>query len=230
LGRLGVRPKPQVLIDGLLRLSSRNRLSVAKLRKHPHGIVLADFVKTGVLRKKLRTRDRRVHLAPAEIVQEIERLRTDTSDPAFPMRLIGLRELRSHNSWMHNAPKLMTGNRAQVLRIHPDDAADAGLADGDLAEVASKSGAVEVGVRVTDEVMRGVVALPHGWGHKGGWTLANAAGGVNSNLLSSSEPEDLEPLAGMAFLNGIPVRVAPVATDSRASAAGERSIPLPTAR
>jgi formate dehydrogenase len=110
---------------------------------------------------------------------------------------------------MHNAPKLMSGNRSHALRIHPDDAC--GLADGDEVEIASKSGAVTVGVRVTDEVMPGVVALPHGWGHNGGWSLANAAGGVNSNLLSSSEPEDLEPLAGMAHLNGIPVRVTPVA-------------------
>jgi hypothetical protein len=56
----------------------------------------------------------------------------------------------------------------------------------------------------------GTVALPHGWGHRGGWSLANAAGGVNVNLLASSEPEDLEPLAGMAFLNGIPVSLEPV--------------------
>jgi formate dehydrogenase len=57
----------------------------------------------------------------------------------------------------------------------------------------------------------GVVALPHGWGHKGGWNVANEAGGVNVNLLASSDPDDLEPLAGMAFLNGIPVRLEPVA-------------------
>jgi anaerobic selenocysteine-containing dehydrogenase len=79
-----------------------------------------------------------------------------------------------------------------------------------------------VRARITDEVMPGVVALPHGWGHNGGWSLANAAGGANVNVLASSAPEDLEPLAGMAFLNGIPVRVTPCA------GAG-RSTPLPTA-
>ncbi len=205
LGRLGIRPRPQQLIDLLLRATTRNRLSVAKLRRHPHGIVLADHVRTGVLRRKLR--GRRVRLDPPEIGREIERLDT-RADPDFPLRLIGLRELRSHNTWMHNSPKLMT-RREHALRIHPDDAG--GLTDGDEVEIASKSGAVTVGVRVTDEVMPGVVALPHGWGHSGGWSLANAAGGVNSNVLASSEPEDLEPLAGMAFLNGIPVRVTPVA-------------------
>jgi hypothetical protein len=68
----------------------------------------------------------------------------------------------------------------------------------------------------------GTVALPHGWGHRGGWRLANEHAGVNVNLLSSSDPDDLERLAGMAHLNGIPVRVAPVAkatTSATASAA-----------
>ena len=62
---------------------------------------------------------------------------------------------------------------------------------------------------------RGTIAIPHGWGHNGGWQTANAAGGANVNLLASSEPEDLERLAGMAFLNGIPVRLEPVAHRQR---------------
>ena len=77
--------------------------------------------------------------------------------------------------------------------------------------LASKSGSVVVPVTVTDEMTPGTVALPHGWGHSGGWKVANDAGGVNVNLLASSDPDDLEPLAGMAFLNGIPVRLEPVA-------------------
>ena len=97
------------------------------------------------------------------------------------------------------------------MRVHPDDAAACGLEDGGLARIESKSGAVEVAVMVTDEMTPGTVALPHGWGHRGGWRAANALGGANSNLLSSAAPEDLEPLAGMAFLNGIGVRLAPVA-------------------
>jgi formate dehydrogenase len=67
---------------------------------------------------------------------------------------------------------------------------------------------------LTDEMTPGVVALPHGWGHRGGWQLANDAGGVNSNVLASAAPESLERLAGMAHLNGIAVEV-------EATAAGE---------
>ena len=94
-----------------------------------------------------------------------------------------------------------------------------------MAVLASKSGELRVPVRVTDEVMPGVVALPHGWGHRGGWQVANAAGGVNVNQLMSSAPEDLEPLAGMAFLNGVPVRVEPVASQhGDAGAAAEPAL------
>ena len=82
-----------------------------------------------------------------------------------------------------------------------------GLTEDDVAVVTSASGALEVGVLITDEMTPGTVALPHGWGHRGGWRLANEAGGVNVNLLAPSDPESLERLAGMAHLNGIPVRV-----------------------
>jgi formate dehydrogenase len=141
-------------------------------------------------------------------VAELERLTSaNGDDPAYPLRLIGMRELRSHNSWMHNSPLLMRGGRDHALRIHPADAAEHELEDGGEAMLESKSGSVVVKVKLTDEMSRGTVALPHGWGHRGGWRVANRHAGVNVNLLASGDPDDLEPLAGMAFLNGIPVRV-----------------------
>ena len=106
--------------------------------------------------------------------------------------------------------------------MHPDDAEAHGLAEGDQAQLASKSGSVTVPVKVTDEMTPGTVALPHGWGHRGGWRVANDAGGVNVNLLASSDPDDLEPLAGMAFLNGIPVRLEPVVVSERDAGADAR--------
>ena len=119
--RLGVRPSPRALVDLLLRTGPngdlfglrRSGLSFAKLRdEHPHGLVLEDYVRTGVLRKKVRHGDRRVPLRPPEIAAEIERLAAvNGDDPSYPLRLIGMRELRSHNSWMHNAPLLMGGGR-----------------------------------------------------------------------------------------------------------------------
>lgn len=217
-GRLGVRFKPSTLIDLLLRTGPRGDLfglrrggiSLARLRRHPHGIVLADRQPVGVLRKKVFHRGGRVRLDPPEIAQEIAAIATpNDNDPELPLRLIGLRELRSHNSWMHNAPKLMSGGREQALRVHPDDAAAADVLDGELCRITSAHGHIELPARVTDEMVRGTIAVPHGWGHRGGWRRAAAAGGANVNLLASSSPDDLERLAGMALLNGIPVRLEP---------------------
>ena len=218
LGRVGLRPTAQQLLSLVIRTGPggdwyglrRGGLNMDRLRAHPHGMVLAEEIPTGDLKKKVRHRGGRIPLTPPAIVAEIARLKErNGADPAFPMRLIGMRELRSHNSWMHNAPMLMRGNRRHALRIHPDDAVAAGLADGAPARVESKSGAVEVPVVVTDEMTPGTVALPHGWGHRGGWRLANEHAGVNVNVLASSDPDDLERLAGMSVLNGIPVRVEP---------------------
>ena len=141
-------------------------------------------------------------------------------DPDFPLRLIGLRELRSHNSWMHNAPLLMRGERRHAARINPADAESAGVADGEAVRISSPHGSIEIEAMVTDEVKIGTIAVPHGWGHTGGWTIAAAAGGANVNRLASSDPADLERLAGMAHLNGIPIRLEPVerAEDARDAA------------
>ena len=122
--------------------------------------------------------------------------------------MIGLREMRSQNSWMHNSPTLMKGrNRRHAARIHPGDAAAAGVADGDTVRLTSAAGVIETVALLTDEVRRGTIACPHGWGHAAGWTVANAAGGANTNELASARVEDVEFLAGMARLNGIPVRL-----------------------
>jgi formate dehydrogenase len=221
LGRLGIRIRPQRLLDLLLRTGPegdlfglrRRGLRLSKLREQPHGIKLADHIATGVLRRKLRHRDHRVHLMPDAIAEELRRMGEEApADPDFPLRLIGLRELRSHNSWMHNSPLLMRGGRTHAARVNPADARRHGLEDGDRVCISSKSGSIELAVKVTDEMAPGTVAVPHGWGHRGGWRLANGAGGVNVNTLSSGDPADLERLAGMAFLNGIPIRLEPVTT------------------
>ena len=219
LGRAGVRISPRRLVDLILRTGPkgdlfglrRGGLSVKKLAENPHGIVLAEHLAEDVLRKQIRHKDKRVRLQAPEITAEVDRLlAANGHDPNFPLRLIGLRELRSHNSWMHNAPLLMRGGRTHAARVHPDDAEALGLEDGSRCRISSAHGAIETEVAVTDEIKAGTVAVPHGWGHRGGWQVANAAGGANVNALSSSDPEDLERLAGMAFLNGIPVRVEPV--------------------
>jgi formate dehydrogenase len=125
--------------------------------------------------------------------------------------MIGLRELRSHNSWMHNSPTLMKGaTRIHRARINPHDAATVGVLDGRPVRIRSPYGQIETIALLTDEVGPGTIAVPHGWGHEGGgWQQANKAGGANSNQLASTELVDVERLAGMAHLNGIPVAIEP---------------------
>jgi anaerobic selenocysteine-containing dehydrogenase len=232
-----VRITPRRLIDAVLRLGPagdrfglrRSGLSLAKVARSPHGVVLDDHIATDVLKDRLRHPDKRVHVGDGVALAEVDRLASaNGASPDFPLRLIGLRELRSHNSWMHNAPLLMRGGRTQALRIHPADADAAGLADGDAAVLCSASGSVEVPVTITDEMTPGTVALPHGWGHRGGgWRLANDAGGVNVNQLAPSDPGSLERLAGMAHLNGIPVRVEAVPATPGSEAAEGAAAPAP---
>ena len=224
---------PRALIDPIVRLSAggdrfglrRRGLTAKKLRdEHPRGKVVADHLEAGVLRKVVLHGDRRVHLDAPEIADEVRRLATRPEAGEFPLSLIGMRELRSENSWMHNAPLLMRGGRVHAARMHPDDAAAAGIADGDTIRITSRSGVIELPVLCTTDLMRGVVSVPHGWGHrkgKAGWQTANEAGGVNVNLLMSTDPADVEPLAGMAHLNGVAVRAERVAGPREAASNGK---------
>jgi anaerobic selenocysteine-containing dehydrogenase len=151
-------------------------------------------------------------LAPEPLVADVARLRESLSHQANgEVVLIGRRQLRSNNSWMHNLPKLVSGPERCTLHVHPDTAAAHGLDDGATASVRSRAGEVEVIVEVTDAIMPGVVSIPHGWGHDtdgAELSVAREHAGVNSNILADEQL--VEPLTGNAVLNGIPVELAPV--------------------
>jgi anaerobic selenocysteine-containing dehydrogenase len=222
LALFGLRLSPRLLVDAVIRLGYggdrfglRRGLSFTKLTTdHPHGTVLAPNLRHGVLRDTVVYRGRRIRLQHNEIAAEVEALAHRRAPDGYPMRLIGMRESRSENSWMHNAPLLMRGDRVQCARMHVDDAAAANIVDGDKVRITSQHGQIELPVIVTKDIVAGVVAVPHGWGHKGtgGWRTANDAGGANVNHLMSSDPADIEKLAGMAHLTGVPVRVEPAAS------------------
>jgi anaerobic selenocysteine-containing dehydrogenase len=216
LGRFGVQVKAKVLVDILLRASSvgdwfglkPRGLSWKKLRRnHPHGVLLKAELPIGDLGKLLKTPDRKIPVASTVLDQELSRLRAHVDDPAYPFRMIGIREVPSHNSWMHNVERLVPDGRSPKTRIHPADAEQVGVGDGELVRIESKAGSITLPASVTLEMNPGTIAVPHGWGHHGGWQRANAAGGACSNLLVSTATEDVEPLAGMSILNGIPVRL-----------------------
>jgi anaerobic selenocysteine-containing dehydrogenase len=236
LALVGKRLEPRLLLDIVVRLAEggdrfglrRGGLTLRRLtEEHSHGTVLRPHLRAGVLRRVSLHRDRRAALDHPAIAEEVADLRaraaTAGDGAEFPLRLIGMRELRSENSWMHNAPLLLRGGRRHRARMHPEDASKLGLAEGDAVRLVSRHGAIELPVTLTEDLKQGVVAVPHGWGHKGtgGWRRANAAahgGGANVNQLMSSAPEDLERLAGMAVLNGVPVRAEAVAAPAPAVA------------
>jgi len=190
----------------------RKGLSIKKLRKLPHGVLLGDRIPTGVLAGRVTHPGGRVRITE-KMAPEVERLRARPKpDPDYPILLFGRRELRSLNSWMHNSPKLMSGNHGPRLWLHPDDAHTIGVDDTSVVRVTSRHGNLEVPVEVRDEVRPGAASLPHGWGHRGGWSTANATPGVNYNLLTAAGGSMLEKISGMAHLNGIPIRIEPVRT------------------
>lgn len=181
-------------------------LTMERLKANPHGIDL------GPLKPRvpeiLRTPSGRIELAPEPIVADVARLREALGRTAGGFLLIGRRHLRSNNSWMHNLPALSGGSNRCTLQIHPDDAADLGLTD--IAVIKGPGGELLAPIEVDDGMRRGVVSLPHGWGHDRGGTgqqLAAGRPGVNVNQLNDGT--HLDPLSGTAVLNGIPVDIAP---------------------
>lgn len=221
---LGRDFSPRWIMDGMIRLGPfgdrflpfMGGFTLAKVASEPHGVRIGPL-RTDMLAKKLRTPDKKVHLWHREIEQEIERLfeaARQPADPSFPFRLIGRRDNRSNNSWLHNIPKLMRGDRCQRLRVHPEDATRLGLRDGGPAIVKSRVGAVDVEVRITDEVMPGVVSLPHGWGHTYPTNRQVAISNPGPNCNDLIDARVIEPLSGMAFLNGFPVAVEAVSAGS----------------
>jgi anaerobic selenocysteine-containing dehydrogenase len=204
---LGLRAGPY----GVRARGLRGSLSLSALRREPHGIDLGPL--KPCLPRRLRTPDRRLQLAPEAFVGDVERLRQAFPEDAAPLAagellLIGRRHLRDNNSWMHNVPMLMSGKPRCTLMMHPEDAQALGLAEGDEAVVVSRVGEVSAPVSVTDEMMRGVVSLPHGYGHRrDGVRLSVATKHAGVSLNDLTDDERVDALCGNAAFSGVPVRV-----------------------
>src|SRR3954454_8490145 len=211
------RRGPERLLDLMLRAGPYD-LTLDDLEAAPHGIDLGPL--TERLPEALRTPDARVNLAPAPLVDDVPRLRAALAERHEGIVLIGRRDLRSNNSWMHNLPLLVRGPQRCTLHVNPADAERLGLSDGDLACVRSRVGEVEVPVEVTADIRAGVVSLPHGWGHDAPGSrlgVASAHAGTNSNVLADEML--IDAASGNAVLNGIPVELAPVRSSSAAAVA-----------
>ncbi len=203
---------PARILDLALRLGPygglrRGGMSLARLRAEPHGVDLGPLEPR--LPKALRTKDGRIDAAPSIFTQALAGMGDPVAAPGS-LGLIGRRNLRDCNSWLHNVPGLMSGRDRCTLLIHPSDAGARGIVGGQAVRVRSRVGEVEVRAELTEDVMPGVVSLPHGFGHAGdgiSLTVATRHAGVSINDLT--DPERVDALTGAAAFSGVPVEVVP---------------------
>lgn len=200
-----MRMSPTFLIGMLLR-SGGSRTTLTELRKHPEGVDLGPL-RAGQLPARLRTREGRIDALPALVAQDVARLGQHALPRDGDLLLIGRRHQRDCNSWMHNTDRLTRGKTRHQLLMHPADLASRGLADGAVVTVRSRVGEVKVEVAATEDVMPGVVSLPHGYGHgRAGARLGVAAGVAGVSINDLTDPERLD-VSGNAALSGVPVTV-----------------------
>ena len=191
-----------------------NGLTLRKLKQAEHGIDLGPL--TSCLPGRLRTADKCIELAPEVIVKDVARvkakfLETPAHDSNGHLLLIGRRQLRGNNSWMHNTERLVKGKPACTIIMHPEDAANRDLITGQNALVRSRVGSIMLPVEVSDEMMRGVVSIPHGWGHdRSGSQLAVAHEHPGASINDLTDNHAIDALCGTAAFNGLPVTVDPV--------------------
>ena len=181
-------------------------LTLAKIKAAPSGIDLGAM--TPRIPEALRTPSGKIELAPPVLLADLARVAADLDAPAPQLVIIGRRQLRSNNSWMHNLPMLAKGAYRCTALVHPSDARRMQLSDGASAEIRNGARRIEVQVEICDTVMPGVVSLPHGWGHNLPGTRMGVAGerpGANLNALLDENLRD--PLSGNAVLSGIAIEM-----------------------
>ena len=203
-------PAPEVIIDFGLKAgpygqASAEQLDLAVLKSNPSGVDLGPL--KPLLPVRLKTPGQQIDLAVPAVLHDLERLLNDTDSDA-PYSLIGRRHVRDCNSWMHNFRRLVKGKDRCTLMVNPVDAEREGWCAGDDVQIASSAGSVRAKVEVSDEIMAGVVSLPHGYGHNRNgtkMTIANDHAGVSCNDVTDARYFDA--LSGNAAINGVPVHV-----------------------
>ena len=206
------RAGPRGLLDRGLRTGpyGRDGLSLAKLENAPHGVDLGAL--ESCLPARLRTKSKRIQLVPGPVVADLARLEQTVVRSDVPqdgaLSLIGRRELRSNNSWMHNSERLVRGDRQCTVLMHPGDVAARHLTDGDRVRITSRVGAIELELESSGAMMPGVVSIPHGWGHgRSGAKLSVAAAHAGASINDLTDDARIDVLTGNAGFSGVPVHI-----------------------
>lgn len=205
------------VLDWMIRLGPhgdgfrpwRRGLRLSDLDAAPKGVDLGPLSPS--LMAWLTARRARLDLAQPQMIAELARLAAEqvVSESGDGLLLIGRRDLRTNNSWLHNAPSSVKGRDRCTLIMHPEDAQERKLASEEPVRIRSRVGEVVARLEVSDEIMRGVVSLPHGWGHgsQPGMQIRVAEANARVSLNDLTDEEQIEPIVGNAILNGVPVEV-----------------------
>jgi anaerobic selenocysteine-containing dehydrogenase len=211
--------RPDTILDLGLRFGpygaklnpASSGLTLRKVRNAVHGIDLGPL--KPCFPGRLRTADKRIALAPEVFVKDVERVKErffagPAADTNGHLLLIGRRQLRSNNSWMHNYPRLLRGKPRCTLLMHPNDAADRDLISGQTVTVRSRVGSITLPLEITDSIMSGVVSIPHGWGHgRSGVQLDVAQQHAGESINDLTDNRAIDALSGAAAFNGAEVTV-----------------------
>jgi anaerobic selenocysteine-containing dehydrogenase len=196
------------MLDFLLRLTGQ--LPFKQLLRYKHGKLRPGHESGSFFDDRVVTDDKRVHLAPPQLLAQAKKLDTDFAaekENATRLKLISKRHVMTHNSWTHNIPEF-AAHGTNHLYMHPLDAKQRGLADGEMVDVRSRTATVRLPMKLLGDLMPGTVALPHGWGHQATHTtVMSQTRGVNVNILAADGPEGIERITGMVHLTGILVDV-----------------------
>jgi anaerobic selenocysteine-containing dehydrogenase len=202
LYKLAMSPKDMIAFG----LNMGGQITMDDLDNNPHGIDLGPLVPN--LHKRIMTLDGKLHIASDIYIQDLERLNKTKDDNVEGLILIGRRHLRSNNSWMHNSLRMVKGRVRCTLLIHPHDAKTYKIKEDDYVTVRSRVGQVTLPAEISEEIMPGVVSIPHGWGHKRKGvklSIAEAHAGVSCNDLTDENL--IDQLTGNAAVNGVPVEI-----------------------
>ena len=197
---------PAFMLDQGLQMGGYN-LTLEEVASNPHGMDLGALQPR--LPDRLFTKDKQINLCPELLVSDLARLEAMLNAPASDsLQLIGRRQLRSNNSWMHNSQRLVKGDDRCTLLINPHDAQQHGVSDGQTVQVRSRVGSITATAEISENIMQGVVSLPHGWGHgRNGVQLSVAQDHAGASINDLTDDLRIDPLSGNAALNGLAVEI-----------------------
>lgn len=177
-------------------LKSEKGIFLNKEKKVQYNVLLPD---------KIKFPDRLIPLVPDDYLEEFDKFRKweISYDPDYPFSMISGRQVETINSWLH------ARGDTNYCYVNPEDAKGLGIEDNEVIRVSSRIGSIEIPAKLTHDLMRGVVWIPHGWGRTVETVpeMAVEKRGVNVNLITDDDWRKLETFGGMVKLDGIEVKL-----------------------